>query len=100
MLSGFFILVLIKDMGFRLYSTENSSSRTSSLVCAFIDDIYTVANLIAGQDDIKVIKIKDYIKKNAVEATDKPFEMSGERKENIVKKHIKYRCHILLRFYF
>ena len=29
---------------------------------AFIDDIYTVANLIAGQDDIKVIKIKDYIK--------------------------------------
>ena len=26
------------------------------------DDIYTVANLIAGQDDIKVIKIKDYIK--------------------------------------
>ena len=33
------------------------------MVCAFIDDIYTVANLIAGQDDIKVIKIKDYIKK-------------------------------------
>ena len=32
------------------------------MVCAFIDDIYTVANLIAGQDDIKVIKIKDYIK--------------------------------------
>ena len=27
------------------------------VVCAFIDDIYTVANLIAGQDDIKVIKI-------------------------------------------
>ena len=33
------------------------------IVCAFIDDIYTVADLIAGQDDIKVIKIKDYIKK-------------------------------------
>ena len=32
------------------------------MVCAFIDDIYTVADLIAGQDDIKVIKIKDYIK--------------------------------------
>ena len=32
------------------------------MVFAFIDDIYTVANLIAGQDDIKVIKIKDYIK--------------------------------------
>lgn len=32
------------------------------VVCAFIDDIYTVADLIAVQDDIKVIKIKDYIK--------------------------------------
>ena len=29
------------------------------VVCAFIDDIYTVADLIAGQDYIKVIKIKD-----------------------------------------
>ena len=32
------------------------------MVFAFIDDINTVSNLIAGQDDIKVIKIKDYIK--------------------------------------
>ena len=32
------------------------------VVCAFIDDIYTIATLIAEQDDIKVIKIKDYIK--------------------------------------
>ena len=32
------------------------------IVCAFIDDIYTIADLITQQDDIKVIKIKDYIK--------------------------------------
>lgn len=32
------------------------------VVCAFIDDIYTIANLVGEQDDIKVIKIKDYIK--------------------------------------
>lgn len=32
------------------------------IVCAFIDDIYTISNLITQQDDIKVIKIKDYIK--------------------------------------
>ena len=31
------------------------------IVCAFIDDIYTIADLITQQDDIKVIKIKDYI---------------------------------------
>ena len=32
------------------------------IVCAFIDDIYSIADLITQQDDIKVIKIKDYIK--------------------------------------
>ncbi|MDY4692838.1 MAG: GTP pyrophosphokinase family protein [Blautia sp.] len=32
------------------------------VVCAFIDDIYTVADLLAGQDDIKVLQVKDYIK--------------------------------------
>lgn len=32
------------------------------IVCAFIDDIYTIADLITQQDDIKVIEIKDYIK--------------------------------------
>ena len=44
------------------------------VVCAFIDDIYTVANLIAGQDDIKVIKIKDYIK-NPKESGYKSYHM-------------------------
>lgn len=32
------------------------------VVCAFIDDIYAVADLLASQDDITVIKVKDYIK--------------------------------------
>lgn len=32
------------------------------VVCAFIDDIYTVAELLASQDDITVIQVKDYIK--------------------------------------
>ncbi len=32
------------------------------VVCSFIDDIYEVANMLARQNDIKVIKIKDYIK--------------------------------------
>ena len=32
------------------------------VVCAFIDDIYTVANLLESQDDITVLQIKDYIK--------------------------------------
>lgn len=32
------------------------------VVCAFIDDIYTIADLLAGQDDITVVEIRDYIK--------------------------------------
>lgn len=32
------------------------------VVCAFVDDIYTVADLLAGQDDITVIEVRDYIK--------------------------------------
>ncbi|MCH5252407.1 MAG: GTP pyrophosphokinase family protein [Lachnospiraceae bacterium] len=32
------------------------------VICAFIDDIYKVADMFTTQDDIKLIKIKDYIK--------------------------------------
>ncbi|WP_249304826.1 GTP pyrophosphokinase [Qiania dongpingensis] len=32
------------------------------VVCAFIDDIYMVAALLANQDDITVLQVKDYIK--------------------------------------
>lgn len=32
------------------------------VVCAFIDDIYTIADLLSSQDDITVIQVKDYIK--------------------------------------
>lgn len=31
------------------------------VICPFIDDIYTIARLIAEQDDIQIIRVKDYI---------------------------------------
>ena len=31
------------------------------VICSFIDDIYEVARLLLGQDDITLIEIKDYI---------------------------------------
>lgn len=34
------------------------------IVCQFVDDIYTVVNLIKSRKDFKVIEEKDYIKKN------------------------------------
>ncbi len=49
------------------FTAENIRTKLNDVagirvVCAFIDDIYTVADLLANQDDIKVIKVKDYIK--------------------------------------
>ena len=32
------------------------------VICSFVDDIYSVANMLVSQDDITVIAIKDYIK--------------------------------------
>ncbi len=32
------------------------------VICSFIDDIYTVANMLTRQDDIKLVSVKDYIK--------------------------------------
>jgi len=32
------------------------------VICSFVDDIYSVANMLTSQDDVKVIAIKDYIK--------------------------------------
>ncbi len=32
------------------------------VVCKFVDDIYTVAKMLATQDDIRIVKVKDYIK--------------------------------------
>lgn len=32
------------------------------VICAFIDDIYIIADLLASQDDITVIQVKDYVK--------------------------------------
>jgi len=32
------------------------------VICSFVDDIYKVADMLSAQDDITVLKIKDYIK--------------------------------------
>ena len=31
------------------------------ITCSFTTDIYTIAELIASQNDVKVLKVKDYI---------------------------------------
>ncbi|MGN1019453.1 MAG: GTP pyrophosphokinase family protein [Aristaeellaceae bacterium] len=32
------------------------------VICSYIQDIYTVADLLTSQDDVKVIRVRDYIK--------------------------------------
>lgn len=32
------------------------------VICSYIEDIYTVANLLTSQDDVHVIRVRDYIK--------------------------------------
>ena len=49
------------------FTTENIQTYLNDvagvrIVCAFIDDIYMIAALMASQDDIKILKVKDYIK--------------------------------------
>lgn len=33
------------------------------VICTYINDIYDVANMLVNQDDVKLVQIKDYIKK-------------------------------------
>ena len=48
---------------FVLYQLQKiNTAYKKRIVCAFIDDIYMISDLITQQDDIKVIEIKDYIK--------------------------------------
>ena len=32
------------------------------VICSYIEDIYTVADLLTSQDDVKVIRVRDYIR--------------------------------------
>ena len=56
----------LKKLGYD-FTPENIQTKLHDVagvrvVCAFIDDIYTVADLLAAQDDITIIEIRDYIK--------------------------------------
>lgn len=33
------------------------------VICSFVEDIYYLASMLAAQDDLEVLKVKDYIKK-------------------------------------
>ncbi len=59
------ILEKLQRKGFPIsfQSAEDNLSDIAGIrvVCSYINDIYTVADLLKSQDDIKLIKVQDYI---------------------------------------
>ena len=53
-----------KGLAPNLDSIQNELNDVAGIrvICSFIDDIYMLAEKIAGQDDVTVITVKDYIK--------------------------------------
>ena len=59
------------------------------VICAYVDDVYTVAEMLAAQDDIIVVEVKDYIKNpkpNGYRSYHMIVQMPlhvGDKKENV-----------------
>lgn len=56
----------LKKLGYD-FTAENIQTKLHDVagvrvVCAFVDDIYTIADLLSSQDDVTVVEIRDYIK--------------------------------------
>lgn len=53
-----------KEKAFNVESAKSNLHDIAGIrvICNYIDDIYTVADLLTAQDDVKLIKRKDYIR--------------------------------------
>lgn len=53
-----------KGLDFSMKSIVESLNDVAGIrvVCSFIDDIYDIADMLAAQDDITLLEVKDYIK--------------------------------------
>lgn len=60
------IVEKLKRKGVPLTMKDATESLTDiagiRVICSYIDDIYTIANLLTSQDDVRVVKMRDYIK--------------------------------------
>ena len=66
------------------------------VICSFIDDIYKVADMFSAQDDVKLIKTKDYIKNPKMNGyrslhliVEVPVFFSDHKEEMRVEVHIR-----------
>ena len=53
-----------KNIPLTMTAIENNINDIAGvrIICSFLDDIYTLADCLINQDDITLIKIKDYVK--------------------------------------
>lgn len=56
------LLRLDKEITLESISENLNDVAGVRVVCPFIDDIYTVANMLTQQDDVTLLAVKDYIK--------------------------------------
>ena len=66
------------------------------VICSFADDIYEVANMLARQNDVKVIEVKDYIK-NPIENGYRSYHMIVEIPVFFSDKTMNMRVEIQIR---
>ena len=83
------------------FTIDNMQSNLNDIagvrvICQYIDDIYTVADMLSRQDDINVVNIKDYIK-NPKENGYRSYHMIVEvpvffsNAKNIVRVEVQIR---------
>ena len=87
-----------KGLPLTLESIENNLNDIAGVrvICSFPEDIYVVANLLASQDDIRVLETRDYIKnpkpngyRSLHQILDIPIFLSTEKK--YMRVEVQYR---------
>ena len=70
------------------------------VICSFVEDIYMLSDLLLGQDDIRIVEIKDYIKNpkpNGYRSLhlilEVPIFSVGREKTHGGRGTVPYHCH-------
>ena len=90
----------LKKMGLEV-TVENMTEHLSDIagirvLCAYIDDIYEIARMLARQTDVRIITVKDYIK-NPKENGYRSYHMIVEIPVFFSDKERPVRCEIQIR---
>ena len=66
------------------------------VICSFVDDIYAVANMLAHQDDVNVLMVKDYIRSPKVNGY-RSYHMIVEVPVHFSDRKTKMRVEVQIR---